>query len=256
MSKRVMKLAGLALVWALVLAVGAWAQSAPSAHPVEGTYNVTSTSSELGTITFVMVLKREGGKWMAEIKDSPTPLTVTSVTVDDTNKVTLVSDAGGTAVTIIGKFDSDKLAGDWTAGDIKGTWNAVKKDAVVATTKPADKPMDKPATTGATTGAPTGAGAPADLEGTYEAKVIAEGQGELPFTLVIKRAGDKLVTEVPSGGDLNVTGIEVKDGDVVNLTATYQGNGPIPLNGKRTGNEMGGKWEFGGFSGTWSAKKK
>ena len=49
---------------------------------------------------------------------------------------------------------------------------------------------------------------------------------------------------------------EVKDGDVVNFAATYQGNGPIPLPGKRTGNEMGGKWEFGGFSGTWKAVKK
>lgn len=250
MSKRAMKLAGLSLVWALVLSVAAWAQGATTMHPVEGTYNVTSKSTELGEFTFTMILKREGGKWMAEIKDAPMPLTVTSVNVDDTNKVTLVADAGGTAVTITGKLDGNNLAGDWAAGEAKGTWNATKKDVVAATTKPADKPIDKPATTA---GAAAGT---ADLEGTYEAKVIAEGQGELPFTLVIKRSGDKLVTEVPSGGDLNVTGIEVKDGDVVNLTATYQGNGPIPLNGKRTGNELGGKWEFGGFSGTWSAKKK
>lgn len=253
MSKRAMKLAGLSLVWALVLSVAAWAQNATSAHPVEGTYNVTSKSTELGEFTFTMVLKREAGKWMAEIKDSPMPLTVTSINVDDTNKVTLVADAGGTAVTIMGKPDGNKLGGDWTAGDMKGTWNATKRDAVAATTKPADKPMDKPMDKPAAT---AGGSALADLEGTYEAKVIAEGQGELPFTLVIKRSGDKLVTEVPSGGDLNVTSIEVKDGDVVNLTATYQGNGPIPLNGKRTGNELGGKWEFGGFSGTWAAKKK
>lgn len=249
MSKRLMKLAGWALVWALVLSVAAWAQSA---HAVEGTYNVTSKSSELGEITFGMVLKREGGKWMAEIKDSPTPLTVTSVNVDDTNKVTLVADAGGTAVTITGKFDSGKLAGDWSASDIKGTWTAVKKDTVATSAKPAGKP----ATAGTTTGTTTGAGAAAGFEGTYDAKVMAEGQGELTFTLVIKRNGDKLVTEVPGSGDLNITDIEVKEGDVVNLTATYQGNGPIPLNGKRTGNELLGKWEFGGFSGTWSATKK
>jgi hypothetical protein len=246
MSKRATKLAGLSLIWALVLSISTWAQSA---HPVEGTYNVTSKSTELGEFTFTMLLKREAGKWMAEIKDAPMPLTVTSVSVDDTNKVTLVADAGGTAVTIMGKPDGNKLGGDWTAGDMKGTWNATRKDVVATTTKPADKPMAKPA-------AAAGTGAMADLEGTYEAKVIAEGQGELPFTLVIKRSGDKLVTEVPSGGDLNVTGIEVKDGDVVNLTATYQGNGPIPLNGKRNGSELGGKWEFGEFSGTWSAKKK
>ncbi len=39
------------------------------------------------------------------------------------------------------------------------------------------------------------------------------------------------------------------------LTATYQGICPIPLNGKHTGNDMGGKWEFSGFSSNWEAKK-
>ncbi|MGE0131963.1 MAG: hypothetical protein AB7U82_28090 [Blastocatellales bacterium] len=243
MSKRALKLIGLSLVCAAVLAVATLAQNSNGAD-VAGDYNVTATSAELGTINFLLVIKRDGGKWSAEVKDSPTPLTVTNVTVDETNKITITADAGGTAVTIVGKFDNGAVAGDWSAGDIKGTWKGAKKDAVVAAAKPADKP------------AAPAADAAAGLEGTYDAKVIADGQGELPFTLVIKRDGDKLVTEVPSGGDLNITGIEVKDGDVVNLTATYQGNGPIPLPGKRTGNEIGGKWEFGGFSGTWSAKKK
>ena len=100
MSKRIMKLTGavMSLVFTMVFAMAAFAQS----HPVEGTYNVSSTSSELGTITFVMVFKKDGAKWTAEVKDSPVPMTVTTVTVDDTNKVTVVADAGGTPVTIIG----------------------------------------------------------------------------------------------------------------------------------------------------------
>jgi len=242
MSKRALKLTGLSLVCTIALAVAAMAQSGSAS--VEGTYNVTATSNELGTVNFLMILKRDGGKWTAEVKDSPTPLTVTNVTVDDTNKITITADSGGTPVTITGKFDNGAIAGDWSAGDIKGTWKGAKKDAVVAEAKPA---AAAPAASAASA---------AEIEGAYDAKVVADGQGELPFTLVIKRNGDKLVTEVPGGGDLNITGIEVKDGDVVNLTATYQGNGPIPLPGKRTGSEMGGKWEFGGFSGTWSAKKK
>jgi hypothetical protein len=236
---------GLAAIFAILLAVGALAQS----HPVEGTYNVESKSSELGTLTFVLILKRDGGKWVGEIKDAPMPLTVTSITVDETNKVTINSDAGGTTVVIAGKFADNKIAGDWSAGDMKGTWSAAKKDAVVAAAAPAEKPVAGPA-------APAASGAASAIEGTYDFKIIADGQGELPLTLVIKSDGGKLVTENPSGGDLLVTGIEVKDGDNVALTATYQGNGPIPLNGKRNGSEMGGKWEFGGFSGTWSAKKK
>jgi len=247
MAKRVFTTISLAAIFTMALAVAGFAQS----HPVEGTYNVESKSSELGTLNFLLVLKRDGGKWVGEIKDAPMPLTVSSVTVDETNKVTVVCDAGGTAVTIAGKFADNKLAGDWSAGDVKGTWTGAKKDAVVATVA---KPADKPAAAAAPV---TSAAAPAGgLEGTYDFKIIADGQGELPLTLIVKNDGGKLVTENPSGGDLLVTGIEAKDGDNVALTATYQGNGPIPLNGKRTGNEMGGKWEFGGFSGTWSAKKK
>lgn len=238
MSKRVMNLASAVLTLALmmVFSVAAFAQS----HPVEGSYNVTSKSSELGTLNFVMVLKKAGDKWEAEIKDSPTPLSVSKVSVDEGNKVTVVADAGGTAVTIIGKFADNKIAGDWSAGDIKGTWTADKKDAVAAA--PA-----KPA---------AGGGGSADVVGSYDFKIVADGQGEFAMTLIIKNEGGKLVTSVENGGDLNVTGIEVKEGDVTNLTATYQGNGPIPLNGKRTGNNLGGKWEFGGFSGSWEAKKK
>lgn len=239
MNKRVMKLAGAAmsLVFAMVLAVATYAQS----HPVEGTYNVASTSSELGTVNFVMVIKKDGGKWMGEIKDSPVPLTVSSVTVDDANKITVVADAGGTPVTIVGKYADAKIAGDWSAGDVKGTWKADKKGAMAAAPAAAK---------------PAGAGAAAGIEGSYDFKIVADGQGEFAMTLIIKNDGGKLVTTVENGGDLNVTGIEVKEGDVTNLTATYQGNGPIPLNGKRTGDNMGGKWEFGGFSGTWEAKKK
>jgi hypothetical protein len=144
-------------------------------------------------------------------------------------------------VTIKGEFADGGFAGDWSAGDIKGTWKGAKKDTTAAAAKP--------------DAAPPSAEALAAFEGTYEAKITAEGQGTLDFTLVIKRSGDKLVTEVPNPGDLNIVGIEVKGGDLVTLSATFQGN-PFPLPGKRTGNEMGGKWSAGGFSGDWSAKKK
>lgn len=241
MMKRVFSGFGMALMLTALIAVAGYAQT----HPVAGTYKVTATSSELGALNFLMVLKHDGEKWQGEVKDSPMPLTVTGVKVDDENNVTVDCDAGGTTVTIKGKFDGGKIVGDWTAGDMKGTWTALRDEAAGGA--------------GSTTvagGAAAGGSVVAGLEGEYDAVVVADGQGELPFTLVIKRDGDKLVTEVPGGGDLNVVAIEAKDPDVVNLTATYQGNGPIPLNGKRTGEDMGGKWEAGGFSGTWSAKKK
>jgi hypothetical protein len=251
MAKHGLRMIVLAAVFAIVTAVSAIAQTSAAtsggSHPVEGSYAVESKSAELGTIAFQLILKREGGKWTGDIKDAPMPITVTSVAVDETNKVTIVADAGGTPVTIIGKFESDKIAGDWTAGDMKGTWSGGKKDAVVASAASGGAPA---------AAASGGSSAWATLEGSYDFKIVADGQGELPLTLVIKKDGDKFATEVPGGGDLLITGIDVKDPDAVTLSATYQGNGPIPLPGKRTGNAMGGKWEFGGFAGTWEAKKK
>ena len=237
MKMRVLKLICLSLVCAVALAQASLAQGASG--PTEGSYGVTANSAELGTINFTLILKRDGGKWKGEVKDSPTPLTITSVTIDDTNKITIAADAGGTAVTIKGNFDKGEFAGDWSAGDIKGTWKGAKKDDAAAAAKPA----------------PPSAEVMAAMEGTYDGKIAVEGQGELLFTLVIKRSGDKLVTEVPNAGDLNIVGIELKEGEAVTLSATFQGN-PFQLPGKRTGNEMGGKWAAGGFSGDWSAKKK
>ena len=239
MNIRALKLIGLSLLCAAALAQASLAQSdaKSDAKSFEGTYSMTANSAELGTLNFLMILKRDGGKWTAEVKDSPTPLTISSVTIDETNKISITADAGGTAVTINGKFDNGELAGNWSAGDIKGTWKGAKKDASAATAKPAS------------------AEALAALEGSYDAKISVEGQGEFPFALVIKRKGDKLVTEVPNAGDLNIVAIDVQEDDSVTLSATYQGN-PFQLPGKRTGNEMSGKWEAGGFSGDWSAKKK
>lgn len=233
MSKRFMNLTGALLTLVLVMAMSVVA----FAQDVEGTYNVAAASPELGTINFVLVLKKENGKWTGEIKDSPIPQTVTSVTIEG-DTITIVTDAGGTPVNIKGKFEGGNVSGDWTAGDAKGTWKGEKTGAAAASAPSA------------------GGGVPAGIEGSYDFKIVADGQGEFVMTLIIKNEGGKLVTSVENGGDLNVTGIEVKEGDVTNLTATYQGNGPIPLNGKRTGSDMGGKWEFSGFSGTWEAKKK
>lgn len=250
MLNRFVRLRGNLLILSVIVIVmiSAMAAFSQDTHPVEGTYSVTATSAELGSINFLMALKHSGDKWTGEIKDAPTPLTLSTITVDESNKLVITADAGGTSVNISGKLDGAKITGDWTAGDIHGTWTAVKKSAEEI--KAGEKSVASAGTSSASAVAAKG------IEGSYEAKVVADGQGELPFTLLIKRDGDQLVTEVEGGGDLNITGITVKDPDEVTLTATYQGNGPIPLNGKRTGDELGGKWAAGPFSGTWSAKKK
>jgi hypothetical protein len=229
----------LTVVLAAMMTVAAWAQS----HPVEGEYTVKSSSAELGDFTFVLSLKKDGDAWKGEIKDSPMPLTISKVIVDADNNVAVTADAGGTTVEMKGKLEGDKMAGNWTAGDMKGKFDATRKGgAAAAAAAPA------PA-------APAASASAASLEGTYDAKVVAEGQGELPLTIVIKKDGDKYKVETVNPGDMTFTDIKV-DGENVTINAAYQGNGPIPLPGKIKPGEMGGKWEFSGFSGTWSAKKK
>lgn len=95
---------------------------------------------------------------------------------------------------------------------------------------------------------------PQPVEGTYDGEIIADGQTTLPFILIIKRDGEKLTTEAKNAGDINITSITL-DGESVKLAVTYQGN-PFELPGKLTAEGMGGKWAAGGYSGTWSAKKR
>ncbi len=233
------------LVLVLSLAGIATAQNAGS-HPVEGTYAVSATGSEIGTIAFTLVLKRGADKWAGEITESPLPMTVKTVAVDVDNKVSIVAGTGDAEVTIVGKFDGAKIAGDWTAGETKGTWSATRKEAMART-----------AAVGTATpvaAAPVAAATLALLEGTYDGEVTADGQGSMPFTLILKRSGDKLVPELQNAGDLGATAFEV-NGEKVTLGATFQGN-PFALPGKLTGTTMAGKWEAGGFTGSWSAKKK
>ncbi len=241
MLKRVLMMASLTLVMAVVGSLTGMAQS----HPVEGAYDVTAKSSELGELKFQVILKLDNGKWKGEIKDAAMPLAVTEVTVDAANKVTITSDAGGTSVVIAGSYADGKITGQWTAGDMKGDWAGTQKVAAAAVAT----------TTGATASA--GVAGLAGLDGNWDVTLSVEGQTEFKFGLVIKKDGDKLVPEVTGGGDLSIVEIETRDPDVVNMTATYQGQGPIPLMGKRlNADEAGGKWEAGGYSGSWKVTRK
>jgi hypothetical protein len=241
MLKKNAKPAGLwaVLTCAALLAATGLAQDKP--QPVEGVYDITASGDQIGTVKFVMVLKRSNGKWGGEIKDAPLPLNVESVAVDPENNVTINAAAEGNTVTITGKYAEGKIMGKWTTGGSGGDWTGTKQGVAVA-----------PAAATAT----ASAGA---VEGAYDAQINTDGQGTLNFTLVVKRDGEKLTTEVKDGDQLNAIGLSVVgitlNGESVALDMSYQGN-PFSLPGKRTGQEMGGKWEAGGYSGTWAAKKR
>ncbi|HZF39202.1 MAG TPA: hypothetical protein VE715_10285 [Blastocatellia bacterium] len=248
MNKKLFNLIGLTLsaVAASLISVAVMAQnSAGTAHAAEGTYVVNSSSPAMGALTFLLTLKKNGEKWSGEITDCPMPLTVNNALVDAENNVVLVGDLGGRMIEIKGKFEAGKITGGWSLGELKGAWDAIKKEE----TKPAvaaPAPITTPL---------TGATPPPALEGAYDLKVTADTQVEFLLTLVIRKEGDKLKTEVPSGGDLKIVDIKI-EGDKVTLVATYQGQGPILMPGSSAGDELSGRWEFGGFSGTWKATKK
>ncbi len=232
MSKAYQKFAGLILGCLVICGLFSSALAQNGAHPVEGKYEVTATGDAIGTLNFQLVIKRDGDKWKAEIINSPQPLMVSKITVDADNKLSITADAGGTEVTMTARFDHGKIDGNWTAGDTNGKWMAVKGETASAAS----------------------AGAAASLDGAYEGEIVADGQGTLPIAFVVKKDGDNLTTENKGAGDISVIGIKVS-GDAVTLNMAYQGN-PFDISGKVTGTEMGGKWEAGGFSGTWKAKKK
>lgn len=94
--------------------------------PVEGSYFITAVAEGMGQVTFMLLLKKDGDKWVGEIKDSPQPWIVNSITVDAKNKITVAADAGGSSVMFTGQYGDKKIVGDWVAGDLKGTWQADK----------------------------------------------------------------------------------------------------------------------------------
>ena len=75
--------------FALILSAPVYAQS--DAHPVEGTYDVEATGDTIGTIKFLLVLKRDGDKWTGEYRNTPIPIKVNSVKVEGDTNLTMIA---------------------------------------------------------------------------------------------------------------------------------------------------------------------
>jgi hypothetical protein len=198
--------------------------------PVEGSYVITAVAEGMGKMTFTLLLKKDGDKWVGEIKDSPQPWIVNSITVDTKNKITVTADAGGSSITLTGQYGDNKIVGDWVAGDLKGSWQADKK----ASTFPDIK---------------------TEIAGFYDF-TIPSHQGVLSIILAIKNDNGKLVASSESGGALNITGITLNEDGVIRLTAMDSGNNPVILKGKREGGKISGILEGDGSPLVWTAKKQ
>ena len=130
MTRQTMKVMTLALVVAglLMLSVATLnAAQQSKAHPVEGTYDGSANTPD-GPAPFVMILKRNGEKWTCELRDTPSPVSVSGTTVDKDNALTITGTVNDAAITIKGKFKDDKIEGTFSiANDAEGTWTATKR---------------------------------------------------------------------------------------------------------------------------------
>jgi len=140
MTRQGRKLVGLTLmlVGAMALAVTTLSaqqkqappKSAPQstkAHPVEGTYDGSAASTN-GPVPFLLIIKREGQKWVGQIQNSPNPIAVSGLTVDKANTVTIKGTVNDAPITITGQYKAGKLEGNWFSSETnKGTWAATKR---------------------------------------------------------------------------------------------------------------------------------
>lgn len=114
-----------------------------------------------GGIRFLVSLKRDGSKWLGEVRETPVPVTVTNVTVTGRNSLTVSASgaAGGFPSTVTLKIDGRRITSSVNMGPRAATVTATKKAGEKATT----------------------------IEGTYEGEGVIDGRDAVPFVLTVKR---------------------------------------------------------------------
>ena len=153
-----------AIVCSTILALSASAQDKPP-HPLEGLYEVSANRTDKGQgFNFLVSLKRDGGKWVGAVSETPVPVTVKEVTIDGENSLTgsATIDAGGNPISITVKFDGSKITCNATDGDKAITITGEKKA--------------------------TGGKATVTIEGTYAGQASAVDGNSFPIEIILKRA--------------------------------------------------------------------
>lgn len=130
-------------------------------HPLEGDYAVSLTRANVGGgIRFVVSLKRDGSKWVGEVRETPVPVVVKEVTVTGRNNlmVNATGVAGGVPATITLKIDGRKVNCSVNVGPRTADITATKKGGKATT-----------------------------IEGTYEGEGVVDSGERVPFVLIVKR---------------------------------------------------------------------
>lgn len=199
----------------------------PSPDTLAGRYEGVA-KSQGNESPVVLDLKREGARFSGQAKAGETTADITEGTFADGTLTLKFGPAG----TLTAKVDGDKITGDWTTENRKGTVE-LKKVAPGATN--ADSAIN--------------------LTGEWDAIADANGQ-PVPFALILKIEGEKVAGSSSSQlGDSVISSGSWKDGQ---LNFVLEGpSGVITMNATVVDGKLSGLFDFAGqLQGKWVAIKK
>ena len=224
-----LRTAGLFLLTLLLAASAAFAQDT-----VSGTYEGTLKNTGGADEKVSLELKNDGGKISGRMMKGQTASDIAEGSLTE-SKLSLKLKDGMINAVIAG----DKITGDWSSGNKKGSLDLKK----VVPALPA------------TAAAPAEAAAPVNLNGQWDA--IADAQGQpFPFLLTLKVDGENVTGSSSSQlGEATIKTGSWKDGKL--LMEIEGQNGTISMSATIVEGKLSGQFDFAGqLQGKWVAVKK
>ena len=228
-----LRTAGLFLVTLLLAASAAFAQDT-----VSGTYEGTLKNTGGADEKVSLELKNDGGKISGRMMKGQTASDIAEGSLTE-SKLSLKLKDGMINAVIAG----DKITGDWSSGNKKGSLDLKKVVPAL------------PATAAAPPAAPAEAAAPVNLNGQWDA--IADAQGQpFPFLLTLKVDGENVTGSSSSQlGEATIKTGSWKDGKL--LMEIEGQNGTISMSATIVEGKLSGQFDFAGqLQGKWVAVKK
>ena len=227
-----LRTAGLFFVTLLLAASAAFAQDT-----VSGTYEGTLKNTGGADEKVSLELKNDGGKISGRMMKGQTASDIAEGSMTE-SKLSLKLKDGMINAVVAG----DKITGDWSSGNKKGSLDLKK----VVPALPA---------TAAPPAAPAEAAAPVNLNGQWDA--IADAQGQpFPFVLTLKVEGENVTGSSSSQlGEATIKTGSWKDGKL--LMEIEGQNGTISMSATIVEGKLSGQFDFAGqLQGKWVAVKK
>ena len=237
MNKIIIRLrtAGLFLLTLLLAASAVFAQDT-----VSGTYEGTLKNTGGADEKVSLELKNDSGKISGRMMKGETASDIAEGSLTE-SKLSLKLKDGMINAVVAG----DKITGDWSSGNKKGSLDLKKVVPALPATSAAP----------AAPAAPAAAAAPVNLNGQWDA--IADAQGQpFPFLLTLKVDGENVTGSSSSQlGEATIKTGSWKDGKL--LMEIEGQNGTISMSATIVEGKLSGQFDFAGqLQGKWVAVKK